>query len=320
MNGSPLVVAVDIGGTKIAAGLVDAGGRLYEQRRTATPAAEGGEAIMAAVLDCARPLRDLGGDRVMACGIATAGVVDPAGRIAGATDLLKGWAGTDVRGIAERGLGLPAQVVNDCHAAGTAEARIGAARGARTGLVVAVGTGIGGALVADGATVTGRSGTAGAIGHVPAPVAGVTTRAMGAPATATVVAGRRCSCGAFDHVEAHASGPAIERSYREVTGRVLELREIASLARSGQPQARHVITAAASLLGRVLGGAANLLDPDVIVLAGGVSRLGSLLLSPVRRGFRAEALTGVRGVPIREAVLGERAGLVGAGLSALYAT
>jgi glucokinase len=301
---SPLVVAVDIGGTKIAAGLVDAEGRLYEQRRTATPAAGGGEAIMAAVLGCARPLRDLGGDRVVACGIATAGVVDPAGRIAGATDLLTGWAGTDVRGLAERGLGLPVQVVNDCHAAGTAEARVGAARGARTGLVVAVGTGIGGALVADGATVTGRSGTAGALGHVPAPV---------------VTAGRRCSCGAYDHVEAHASGPAIERSYQEATGRGLGLREIASLARSGQPQARQVITAAASLLGRVLGGAANLLDPDVIVIAGGVSRLGSLLLSPLRRAFRAEALTGVRGVPIREAVLGEKAGLVGAGLTALPA-
>jgi glucokinase len=313
VNRSPLVVAVDIGGTKIAAGLVDAEGRLYEQRRTATPAAGGGEAIMAAVLGCARPLRDLGGDRVAACGIATAGVVDPAGRIAGATDLLKGWAGTDVRGIAERALGLPATVVNDCHAAGTAEARIGAARGARTGLVVAVGTGIGGALVADGATVTGRSGTAGAIGHLPAPVGA----GSAAQVPATVVAGRRCSCGAFDHVEAHASGPAIERSYREVTGRVLELREIASLARSGQPQARHVITAAASLLGRVLGGAANLLDPDVIVVAGGVSGLGSLLLSPMRRGFRADALVGVRGVPIREAVLGERAGLVGAGLAAM---
>ncbi|WP_327105505.1 ROK family protein [Nonomuraea glycinis] len=316
MSRSPLVVAVDIGGTKIAAGLVDAEGRLYEQRRTATPAADGGEAIMAAVLACARPLRDLGGDRVVACGIATAGVVDPVGRIAGSTDLLTGWAGTDVRGLAEGSLGLPAQVVNDCHAAGTAEARVGAARGAGTGLVVAVGTGIGGALVADGATVTGRSGTAGALGHVPAPVGA----GFAAQMPATLAAGRRCSCGAFDHVEAHASGPAIERSYREVTGRVLELREIASLARSGQPQARHVITAAASLLGRVLGGAANLLDPDVIVLAGGVSRLGSLLLSPVRRGFRAEALTGVRGVPIREAVLGERAGLVGAGLAALYAT
>ncbi|MGN9783038.1 ROK family protein [Nonomuraea sp. ZG12] len=299
---TPLAVAVDIGGTKIAAGLVDAEGRLYERRRTATPAAEGGEAIMAAVLDCARPLRDLGGDRVVACGIATAGVVDPAGRIAGATDLLRGWAGTDVRGIAERGLGIPAEVVNDCHAAGTAEARIGAARGARTGLVVAVGTGIGGALVADGVTVTGRSGTAGAIGHVPAPV----------------VAGRRCSCGAFDHVEAHASGPAIERSYRELTGQAAGLREIASLARSGRSQALHAITTAGGLLGRVLGGAANLLDPDVIVIAGGVSGLGSLLLGPMRRTFRAEALPGSRAILIRVAVLGERAGLVGAGLSALH--
>ncbi|WP_336213431.1 ROK family protein [Nonomuraea sp. LPB2021202275-12-8] len=303
MSRTPLAVAVDIGGTKIAVGLVDAQGRLHEQRRTATPAAEGGQAIMAAVLDCARPLLDLGGDRVLACGVATAGVVDAAGRIASATDLLSGWAGTDVKGAAEQGLGLPAVVVNDCHAAGTAEARTGAARGARTALVVAVGTGIGGALVSGGVTVTGRSGTAGAIGHVPAPG----------------VAGRRCSCGAAGHVEAHASGPAIERSYQELTGQALGLRRIASLARSGDPRACQVITGAATLLGQVLGGAANLLDPDVIVIAGGVSRLGSLLLGPARRAFRAEALPGPRGIPIRAAALGERAGLVGAGLTALHA-
>ncbi|WP_197094193.1 ROK family protein, partial [Nonomuraea sp. SBT364] len=161
-------MAVDIGGTKISAGLVDAAGRLTGQRRTATPAAGGGEAIMAAVLDCARPLRALGGGRVVACGIATAGVVDAAGRVTSATDLLTGWTGTDVRSIAEHALGLPATVVNDCHAAGTAEARLGAARGARTALVVAVGTGIGGALVTGGTTLPGATGTAGALGHLPA--------------------------------------------------------------------------------------------------------------------------------------------------------
>jgi glucokinase len=99
---------------------------------------------------------------------------------------------------------------------------------------------------------------------------------------------------------------------------VAGLREIASLARSGRSQALHAITTAGGLLGRVLGGAANLLDPDVIVIAGGVSGLGSLLLGPMRRAFRAEALPGSRAVLIRVAVLGERAGLVGAGLSALH--
>ncbi|MEU4574774.1 ROK family protein [Nonomuraea sp. NPDC023979] len=308
-GGGALAVAVDIGGTKIAAGLVDAAGRLTGERRTPTPAADGGEAIMAAVLDCVRPLLALGGDRVVACGIATAGVVDAGGRISSATDLLTGWAGTDVRSIAGHALGLPVAVVNDCHAAGTAEARLGAARGARTALVVAVGTGIGGALVTGGTTYPGPTGTAGALGHLPAPAS-------------ALVAGRKCSCGATDHIEAHASGPAIERTYHELTGRELtgdrlDLAAIAALARSGDPRATQVITTAATLLGRTLAGAANLLDPDVIVIAGGVSRLGPLLLDPLRLAYRADALPGPRRAPIHPAALTDQAGLIGAGLTAL---
>ncbi|MGW0479876.1 ROK family protein [Nonomuraea sp. NPDC003214] len=318
-GGGALAVAVDIGGTKIAAGLVDAAGRLTGERRTPTPAADGGKAIMAAVLDCARPLLALGGDRVVACGIATAGVVDAGGRVSSATDLLTGWAGTDVRSVAEHALGLPVTVVNDCHAAGTAEARLGAARGARTALVVAVGTGIGGALVTGGTTYPGPTGTAGALGHLPAPAA-------------ALVSSRRCSCGATDHIEAHASGPAIERTYHELTGHELTghelagheltgdrlgLAAIAALARSGDPRAIQVITTAATLLGRTLAGAANLLDPDVIVIAGGVSRLGPLLLDPLRLAYRADALPGPRRAPIHPATLTDQAGLIGAGLTAL---
>ncbi|MER6002787.1 ROK family protein [Nonomuraea angiospora] len=284
---TPLALAADIGGTKIAAGLVAADGTLVEYRRTATPA---GPEILETVFELARPLVK----RAAVCGIGTAGTVDPQGRIASATDLLTGWAGTDVKGAAERTLALPTVVLNDCHAAGAAEARAGAARDARTALVVAIGTGIGGAVCVEGRVRTGVSGTAGSIGHLPAPT----------------TAGVRCSCGALDHIEAHASGPAIERAYREETGQALPLAEIGRLG-------SHVITDAATLMGRVLAGAANLIDPDAIVIAGGVSMLGPALLRPMEAAYRAETLPGPSAAPILPASLGADAGLVGAGLEAL---
>ncbi|NRQ39957.1 ROK family protein [Nonomuraea sp. NN258] len=284
---SPLALAVDIGGTKIAAGLVAPDGTLTEHRRTATP---DGPSIVRAVTELAGPLAA----RAAICGIGTAGTVDPRGRIASANDLIRGWAGTDVKGAAERALRLPAVVLNDCHAAGVAEARIGAARGARTALVVAVGTGIGGAVCVSGRVLTGATGSAGALGHLPAPTA----------------AGVRCPCGGLDHIEAHASGPAIERAYLAATGRALPLAEIGRL---GSP----VITGAATLLGRVLAGAANLVDPDAIVVAGGVSMLGRALFEPLRAAYLAEALPGPSAAPLLPAALGADAGLVGAGLHAL---
>ncbi|MFB4280358.1 ROK family protein [Nonomuraea sp. MTCD27] len=284
---TPLALAVDIGGTKIAAGLVAPDGTLTERRRAATPP---GPSILRAVFELARPLAS----RAVACGIGTAGTVGPLGRIAYATDLLTGWAGTDVKGEAERALRLPTVVLNDCHAAGAAEARVGAARGARTALVVAIGTGIGGAICVGGRVRTGATGTVGGIGHLPAPTD----------------AGARCSCGALDHIEAHASGPAIERAHLAATGQALPLAEIGRLG-------SHVISDAAALMGRVLAGAANLIAPDAIVVAGGVSLLGPVLLEPMTAAYRAEALPGPSAAPLLPAALGEDAGLVGAGLEAL---
>src|SRR4029078_11070547 len=123
-------------------------------------------------------------------------------------------------------------------------------------------------------------------------------------------AGVRCSCGALDHIEAHAAGPAIERAYLRETGRALPLAEVGRLA-------SHVITDAATLMGRVLAGAANLIDPDAIVIAGGVSMLGPALLRPMEAAYRAETLPGPSIAPLLPASLGEDAGLLGAVLEAL---
>lgn len=185
-------LGVDVGGTKTAAAVVDACGRVLLSSVVATPARLGGAAVLeaagaGAALTLERARAE--GLRPEACGAGVAGVIGPDGVVTSATEALPGWAGVDVRSGLAAATGLPVRVVNDVHALALGEARFGAAADARSVLVVAVGTGVGGAFVHDRRLVAGRSGTAGSIGHTP--VAGRE--------------GRRCPCGAEDHLEAYAS-------------------------------------------------------------------------------------------------------------------
>jgi glucokinase len=127
-DAADLALGIDIGGTKIAAGLVDAYGRLQHHHQVPTPAQEGPEAIFTAVLMTAREVLSTTDKVVRSCGVATAGTVDPTGKILTATALLRNWAGADVGGYLGTALGIPVNVRNDVHAAGLAEARVGVAR------------------------------------------------------------------------------------------------------------------------------------------------------------------------------------------------
>ncbi|WP_214326330.1 ROK family protein [Nonomuraea sediminis] len=266
------VLGVDIGGTKIAAGLVSPSGELLSSRVIATPAAD--------VLDHAvRLARSLLTDGVVACGVGSAGTISASGIVTHATDALPGWAGTDLLGAFSAALDLPVRVVNDVHAWAEGESRFGAAAGATSALVVTVGTGIGGAFVVDGRVLPG-----GALGHL------------------WVGGDRRCPCGRVGHVEAYASGPALLAEY---------LRRGGQGSLEG-PVADEVVREAATLLGRALGGLASTLEPAVIVIGGGVTGLGSRFLDPLSAALRAEALPGPDRVPIRLASLGSAGGVIGA--------
>ncbi|WFE23575.1 ROK family protein [Solwaraspora sp. WMMD937] len=298
----PVTIGVDIGGTKIAAALVGVDGAVGPLRRVPTPAAEGAAAVLAAAVDLARQVgRDAAGTPV-ACGVGTAGAVDPAGRVTHATDTLPGWRGTDVRAAFTAALGLSVVVCNDVHAMAAGEAWCGAAADARDALVVAAGTGIGGAIVVGGDVVVGRHGFAGSVGHLPA------ARHLG----------RRCGCGAVDHVEAYAAGPAIAAEYAARTGRgaAPPLEEVAAAAAGGDPVAVEVTELAAQVLGEGLATAANLLDPEVVVLGGGVVGLGDRFVAGVRAALHAAALPGIDRLPVRTARLGNAAVLAGAALLA----
>lgn len=267
-----LYAALDIGGTKIAAALVDGTGTVRTRARVATPGG-GGKAVLAA----AAALLDGFGDlRVRALGVGAPGVIDAgSGRVVSATEVLPGWAGTRVRDVLAERTGLPVTVVNDVRAMACAEARAGAGAGHHRVLHVSVGTGIGGALTTDGRLEHGAHGTAGEMAHLLVPERGPVP----------------CGCGRRDHLEAVASGPAIA-------------------ATGDAPQA-------GSVLGRALAGLLAVLDPDAVVIGGGVAQIGAPFLDAVTAAFRAEALPPLRATPIVPARLGTDAPLVGAALLAM---
>lgn len=296
-------IGIDIGGTKIAAAVADATGLIAAPVQVPTPAAAGPDHILRAAVDAAHAaVSQCGRDpvTVTACGVGTAGTVDRDGVISFATDVLPGWAGTDVRTAVAKAIDLPTVVLNDVHATAIGEVSHGAAAGCGDAVVVALGTGIGGALIQHGAVVTGRTGSAGSVGHIPVPGGDK----------------RSCTCGGAGHLEAYASGPAIAAQYQRLTGKQATLPQIASWARSGAPDARHAIDQAAEALGTVLGMLVNVFDPEVIVIAGGVSALFDLLLPGIQAGLAAQALPGPGGVVLRPAALGWCAALVGAAVAA----
>jgi glucokinase len=294
-----LVLAVDIGGTKILAGLVAADGTIAASEQVATPAREGAATIIAAVVALGERLQAEHG-KVARCGVGTAGVVGEHGEITSATNHLSGWAGTKLQHRLSEALAMPVTVLNDVQAVGLCEALLGAARGHRSALLLALGTGVGGAIARNGVVERGAYGIAGSVGHHLSPVR----------------RGRRCACGATDHLEAYASGTAMEEEYRTRTGRTASLRDIATLAQSGDPDASAVIAEAAEVLGACIGSANNVVDAEIVVIGGGVLALGDLLLAPARAAAKREALGLSKAVQIVPARYGPTACLIGAALAA----
>ncbi|OIV38234.1 hypothetical protein BIV57_06785 [Mangrovactinospora gilvigrisea] len=307
-------IGVDVGGTKIAAALVDAEGRVLAKTAVPTPLDRGSDGVLAAMADAARAVDP---DRTAAAaGVGTGGVVDPdTGTVLSATDLLPEWQGTEIAPRLGALLGVPVAADNDAIALAAGELRWGAlaagrgpgsgsggsagsfaSAGSGSALFAAIGTGIGGALVVDGALRHGNHRVAGSIGHVPA-------------------GGERiCSCGRPGHLESVAAGPSIAAAYAHEAGDTAhpDLREVARRAAAGDAVAHRVITRAAAALGRALGGAANLLDPDTVVVGGGVAAIGDLFWEPLRAAFTPELLPPLRGLTVRPAALGADASVIGA--------
>ena len=300
------VIGVDLGGTKTAAGVVDAAGQLLFQEQIPTLNRAGAAAILDATAALVGRLRDRAladGIRVGAVGMGSAGVIDAdSGTVISATDAILDWAGTGIRDGLEQRTGLPVRVVNDVHAHALGEAWLGAGAGSASTLMIAFGTGVGGSFVVGGKPLLGHHFVAGHLGHFASPYA----YDDGCPVP--------CSCGGSGHVEAIASGPAIHRTFLRSGGpsSVADTRAVFALAEGGDQAALRAIGIGAGAAGQAVGGLINILDPEVVVIAGGLADAGDLWWKPMERALRAELLGPLADARVVHATLGNAAAVVGA--------
>ncbi|WP_241520172.1 ROK family protein [Bifidobacterium catulorum] len=308
------ILAVDIGGTKIAVGLMlarlDGHGRMQAMPRMLrghsipTGARQGGEAVLKRVIDAMRECLDAGDVPypLLGIGVASAGVIDGTGSVLSATSLIPGWTGMRLREAISAAFDLPVSVVGDVQAHALGEALWGCGRSLRSLLVAALGTGIGGALIVGGELVRGAHGACGHIGHMPHP------DARGIP----------CSCGRSGHVEPIASGIGIADNYRRLMRREgrdappVDGGEVSALAARGDEAARASLVLAGHAIGDVLGGLVNAVDPDAVVLSGSVVRSGRCWMDAVNEGIRRQTLGILERTPVLVGTLGSKAPLIGA--------
>ena len=288
-----MYLGIDIGGTKIAGAVVTDTGNALRHAARPTPAREGGARVLAAAIDLAQSLRT---PAVQAIGIGAGGQINAdEGVVVSATDLLPGWAGAPIKAAFQAALSLPTFVDNDVNALAVGEERFGAARGRATVIFLALGTGVGGALLLNGRLHHGAHWAGGEFGHI--------LLTMDDKA-------RHDAGGRTGTLEAYASGPGLVQTWREITGdwaSDVAGRDIP--ARTGGPEA---ITRTGEYLGYGLISLANALDPDVIVIGGGLAALRDALLEPARNVLRARALPGPAQCPVVPAALGPDASVIGA--------
>lgn len=290
-------LAFDIGGTHIKSAAVDRRGRIDGVRRTATP--HDVEELVATISDLARTHRGGGDDllRARGVGVAVPGLVDESrGVVRYASNL--GWQDVPLQRLLEQELGLPVAVRHDVRAAALAESRIGAAYGHASAVVVAIGTGVCGALVIDGVPYSG-GGYAGEIGHAIADPRGET-----------------CPCGAVGCLETIASASAIARRYAAASGRdVRGAREVLTAARQGDRFAATVWAEAVAALAQTFAHLVAAFAPHAVVVGGGLAQAGEDLIGPLRT--RLDQLLSFHRRPfVLAARCGEDAGVVGAAITA----
>ncbi|KOG51069.1 ROK family transcriptional regulator [Streptomyces griseoflavus] len=297
------VIALDVGGTGMKAALAGADGTLLYEARRPTGRERGPEAVVATILDFAEELREIGrarfGAPAVAAGVAVPGIVDDAHGIAVYAANL-GWRDVPLRALlSERLGGVPVALGHDVRTGGLAEGRIGAGRDADRFLFVPLGTGIAGAIGIEGRIEAGAHGSAGEIGHI-----------------VVRPGGPECGCGQRGCLETLASAAAVGRAWAAACADPeATAADAAKAVESGDERALAVWRDAVDALADGLVTSLTLLDPDTLIIGGGLAGAGDTLFEPLREAVRAR-VTFQRLPLIVPAALGDAAGCLGAGLLA----
>jgi glucokinase len=294
------VLALDIGGTKLAAGVVDASGRVRSFVVAPSRAGEGPEPTLERLFDLGRAAVAESGvpwTEIGSIGIGCGGPLDAGRGVLIAPPHLPGWRDIPVTDLAARRYERPVVLENDATAAAAGEQRFGAGRGVANMVYLTISTGVGGGVVIDGRLWRGSTGNGGELGHVT-----VDWR------------GRRChGCGRLGCLEAYVSGTSIAERAREAGLEVAGAEDVSRLALDGDPLAVRVWDDTVEALACGITSIVNLFEPQLVVLGGGVTRSGEQLLAPVRERVAASAMKPAGDtVRIVGAALGDTVGVVGA--------
>jgi glucokinase len=294
------VIGVDLGGTKILAGVVDRDGGVERRRELPTPLDSQEELLRG--LETA--VKDVLDDGIAALGLGIPSTIDQrTGRAVNSVNIPL--ADLDLRAWMRDRFGLPVGIDNDANAATIAEWARGAGRGTRHMVMLTLGTGVGGGMILDGRPYRGAIGAGGEFGHMVVDLDGLPCQG---------------ACAGHGHLETLASGHAATLAAREVFGPAVDAHRLVRLANEGDRTAVELLATVGRRLGAGIVSVVNIFNPELVVIGGGFSAAGEFLLEPAREVVAREALSPARDlVRIVRAELGTAAGLVGAGLVAFEA-
>lgn len=310
-----IAIGVDLGGTRIRAAVVSEEGQIRYRLEQPTRVEEGASSVMQRLLSLIRDTisgSPLERHEIIGIGIGSAGQIDPwSGTVLSATPNLPGWGGTPLAEHVREAFDLPVRVDNDANVAAWGEKQFGAGLGVDHLICITIGTGIGGGVIVNGQLYHGAVGVAGEIGHL-------TVNLDGPP----------CNCGSFGCLEAYAAGPAIvaralEAVMEGTKTALIQMTDnrpeditvplIAQAAAEGDPLASRVMQQTGYYIGVGLAGLVNVLNPERIVIGGGVAQAGDSLLQPIEMTVRARAMpVATEALQVVPARLGEDAGVIGA--------
>ncbi|NTV53045.1 MAG: ROK family protein [Candidatus Firestonebacteria bacterium] len=314
-------LGIDLGGSNISAALMDSHGRMRQLKKIKTLAHEGKAQVISRLVELARAVpqeANLKTQNLRAIGLGVPGIIDVPNGVVLYSPNLPGWTRVPIRRALQTALKKPIMIDNDANVAAYGEKWLGAGREVENLVVYTLGTGVGGGIIVEGNIFHGHNHAAGELGHV------------------TILPdGPRCACGNHGCVEALVSGTAIARVAREalkkssdsliyeLCGRIpddVTAKHVFQAARKGDALANKIVTQTGQYLGIAVANTINLLNPELVIIGGGVSGAGELLLRPVRAEVKKRALKdSLAATKIVVAQLGDQAGVIGAAGIAMLA-
>ena len=294
-------IGIDLGATRLKMALVDEKGKCFYRREVKTLFRSNRAALVDSIVGNVNDIVKTSGiskRNILGVGIGVPGPVDSRKGIVRYFPNIKGWEQVPLKSILEKKLRLKVALDNDVNAMTLGEYRFGAGKGAENLVCLTLGTGVGGGIIINGEIYRGSTMCAGEIGHIP-----INEK------------GPRCNCRGIACLERYIGNRYILYRTKKVFGKNITLERLDDLARMGNKRAIGIWEDVGRKLAVALAGVVNLLNPDIIVIGGGVSNAGELIFGPLRRELKARAmLDQARHVKIIRAKLGDNAGIIGASL------